>query len=312
MDYIDYYKVLGIDKKATGDAIKKAYRKLARKFHPDLNPNDESAKKKFQEINEAHEVLSDPQKREKYDKYGKDWAHAGAAAQAGQQRQQQRQQSGGQQYQGGGDGGSGFDDYDFSDFFSNMFGGQGSSASGEGRRRGFRGQDIHANYPLDLKEAYSTHKQVFTVGGKNIRITIPAGVADEQTIKLSGHGSPGINGGPAGDLYITFNIKPDSAFKRVGNDLYAEVDLPLYTAILGGDVIFQGIDGKIKLKVKAETQNRTKVKLKDKGFPVYKQEGSFGDLYLSYEVKIPTKLTEEEKKLYTTLANLNNKSHDNS
>lgn len=308
MDFIDYYKILGLDKNATADAIKKAYRKLARKYHPDLNPDDDAAKKKFQEINEAHEVLSDPEKRKKYDQYGKDWAHADAFEQARQQGQQGGGAArGGQQYQAGA---GGFDDYDFSDFFSSMFGGQAASGGRQqGGRRGFRGQDIQATYPLHLRDAYTTHKQVFTVNGKNIRITIPAGVQDGQTIKLTGHGQPGINGGPAGDLYITFNISPDPEFKRIGHDLYAEVGLSLYTAVLGGEITIQTLDGKVKLKVKPETQQGTKVKLKGKGFPVYKKEGSFGDLYVTYEIKIPTNLSEKEKNLFTELSKLAH--HDN-
>ncbi|HTN35516.1 MAG TPA: J domain-containing protein [Arachidicoccus sp.] len=304
MDFIDYYKTLGIDKKATPDEVKKAYRKLARKYHPDLNPEDESAKKRFQEINEAHEVLSDPEKRKKYDLHGKEWAHADAAgAQRGNQRSRAGQSAYGQGFSGAGQGG-GFDEYDFSDFFSSMFGGDGPAGNRGGSRRGFRGQDINAAFSLQLREAYTTHKQVFTVNGKNIRITIPAGVEDGQTIKLSGHGGGGVNGGPAGDLYITFKIQPDPDFKRIGHDLHATFDLPLYTAVLGGDILVSTMDGKVKLKVKPETQNGTKVKLKGKGFPIYKKE-NFGDLYITYDVKIPTGLSEEEKKLFSELSKLN-------
>lgn len=307
MDFIDYYKVLGINKTATEADIKKAYRKLARKYHPDLNPDDEEAKKKFQQINEAQEVLSDPEKRKKYDQYGKDWAHADAFKQANQNRQGTGgfQGNAGQYQQG-----SGFDDYDFSDFFSSMFGGAGGGAAGAGpssgrSRRGFKGQDIQATFPLSLKEAYTTHKQVFTVNGKNIRITIPAGVEDGQVIRLAGHGAPGVNGGPAGDLFITFQLAVDPIFKRKGNDLYTSVDLPLYTAILGGDMLVNSMDGQVKLKVKPGTQNGTKVKLKEKGFPVYKKDSQFGDLYISYTVKLPTSLSEKEKELFTELSKMN-------
>ena len=305
MEYIDYYKELGLDKTASPEDIKKAYRKLARKYHPDLNPDDEAAKKKFQQINEAHEVLSDPEKRKKYDQYGKNWKQSEAYEKA---RQTGGAQAGGFSSGGFNEGqGAGFDDYDFSDFFSSMFGGGGAGgghARGS-RQRGFRGQDIQAEFPLNLKQAYQTHKQVFTVNGKNIRITIPAGMEDGQVIRLKGHGSPGINGGPAGDLYITFRIHPDTHFQRRGNDLYATQQIPLYTAILGGEVLIDTIDGQVRLKVKPETQNGTKVKLSGKGFAVYKKEDSFGDLYITYQVQLPTKLTDEEKDLFTQLSKIN-------
>lgn len=310
MEYIDYYKILGLEKTASADQIKKAYRKLARKFHPDLNPDNEEAKKKFQQINEAHEVLSDPEKRKKYDQYGQNWKESEAYERARQSGGGAGQGGFGGHYSSGAQqagGGAGFDDYDFSDFFSSMFGaagGTGSQARG-GQRRGFRGQDIQATFPLNLRQAFQTQKQVFTVNGKNIRITIPAGVEDQQIIRLKGHGSPGINGGPAGDLYITFTIHPDPTFQRRGNDLYATQEVPLYTAILGGEILVNTLDGQVKLKVKPETQDGTKVKLSAKGFAVYKKEGSFGDLYITYKVLIPTNLTDAEKELFTQLQNIN-------
>src|ERR1035437_7084213 len=231
MEYIDYYKILGLDKSASDSDIKKAFRKLARKHHPDLNPNDVSAKKKFQEINEANEVLGDPEKRKQYDKYGKDWKHAKEferAGGAGQRQQQYGGFSGKQQYSGESS------EHDFSDFFESMFGG--GSGSRRGRQAKFKGEDFNAELNLDLKEVYTTHKQTLTVNGKNIRLTIPAGVENGQTIKIPGHGSEGMNGGPNGDLYITFNITNHTKFKREGNNLYSDVDLDFYTAILGGEI----------------------------------------------------------------------------
>ena len=266
MAYIDYYKVLGVDKSATQDDIKKAFRKLARKYHPDLNPNDPGAKDKFQEINEANEVLSDPEKRKKYDEYGEHWKHA--------------------------------DEFD----------GHRGGANG-GRSAGFRGQDYNAELQLSLREAAETHKQVLNVNGKNIRITVPAGmagIANGQTIKLRGHGAPGVNGGPAGDLYITFVIPDDPVFKRLGNDLYIHAPLSLYTAVLGGEETVDTLNGKVKLKVKPETQNGTKVRLKGKGFPVYKEEGKFGDLIVTYNVTIPSNLTEHQKELFRQLKDSSN------
>ena len=309
MEFVDYYKVLGINKNATEKDIKKAYRKLARKYHPDVNPNDKTAEKKFKEINEANEVLSNPENRKKYDKYGKDWKHADEIE---KQRAQQAQyaryagSAGGGNPFGGFSGGSGQGDY--SDFFEQMFGGAAGGRAGGGRRTAkFRGQDFNAELHLNLSDVYKSQKQTLTVNGKKIRLTIPAGVEDGQTIKIKGHGGKGINGGPNGDLYITFRIKNDTKFKRVGSNLYLDVDLDLYTAILGGEVIIDIFGKKVKLKVKPETQNGTKVKLKGKGFPVYKKKDQFGDLIITYHIKIPTNLSEEEKELFKKLAALRNK-----
>lgn len=301
MDYIDYYKVLGLDKSATQKDIRKAYRKKARKLHPDLNPNDKDAHKKFQELNEANEVLSDPEKRKKYDKYGKDWEHADQFEEA----QRQQQQTGGgfgggrqqQTYSGN------FDDDTFSDFFEQMFGGN-ARQHGRGQQAHFKGQDFNAELRLRLSDSYTSKKQTLTVNGKNIRLTIPAGVENGQTIKIKGHGGPGIQGGPKGDLLITFNIVNDTAFKREKENLYQEIDLDLYTALLGGEIMIDTFDGQVKLNVKPETQSGTKIKLKGKGFPKYKSKNQFGDLYLTYQIKLPTNLSSEEKELLKKLKTL--------
>ncbi len=296
MTFIDYYEVLGIHRNATPEEIKNAYRKLARKLHPDLNPNDKEANKKFQQINEANEVLSDPEKRKKYDKYGKDWEHSEEFERA---RQSQRGSSHAQGQPGYGD----FSGQDFSDFFSSMFG-ESYSGSGRSGQVKFRGQDYNAEIRISLKDAYITHQQTITVNGKNLRITIPAGIENGQSIKLKGQGGPGINGGPAGDLYITFSIPNDEKFKRAGNDLYMTLEIDLYTALLGAEITVDTLGGKVKLKVNPETQNGTKIRLKGKGFPVYKKEGQFGDLYITYMVRIPTNLTEKQKELFTQLSKL--------
>jgi curved DNA-binding protein len=304
MAFIDYYKVLELDKNASEKDIKNAYRKLARKYHPDLNPNDEEANKRFQQLNEANEVLSDPEKRKKYDKYGENWQHGEAY------EQQSRQQAGAQgnsfgDYSGfdGAEGfgnNEGFGSEDFSDFFQSMFGGAGGTRGG--RQAKYRGQDYNASLSLNLRDVLETHKQMLTVNGKNIRITIPAGIENWQTIKIAGHGAPGVNGGPAGDLYIQFNIVPDASFKRDGNNLYTTLKLDLYTAVLGGEITADTLNGKVKVKVKPETQNGTKVKLKGKGIPVYKKENEFGDLYLTYDIQTPTNLNEKQKQLFEELA----------
>ena len=305
MDYIDYYKTLDITKSATEAEIKKAYRKLARKYHPDLNPNDKEAEKKFKEINEANEVLSNPENRKKYDKYGKDWKHADEFEKAGYDPNQQRSRQQSSQDSGGdfsGFSGGDFSGSDFSDFFNSMYG---SGRSGRTQSK-YRGQDFNAELELDLASAYTTQKQNLAVNGKNIRITIPAGVENGQIIKIPGHGGPGANGGPNGDLYITFNIANNSDFKREGNNLYADIDLDLYTAILGGEIYVNTFDGKVKIKVPEETQTGTKVKLKGKGFPIYKKENQFGDLYITYNVKTPTKLSQKEKELFAELSKIRN------
>jgi curved DNA-binding protein len=291
MAYTDYYKILGVSKTASEEDIKKAYRKLARKLHPDLNPNDKEANKKFQQINEANEVLSDPEKRKKYDQYGENWENAeqfekarkaGAGARPHRQHEDAFSDFGGGQY---------------SDFFEQMFGSGARSTK-------FRGQDYQTELHLSLRDAAKTHSQTLTVNEKNIRITIPAGVEDGQVIRLKNHGAPGSNGGPHGDLYITFRIEPDPVFKRVGNDLYITLNLDLYTAVLGGEVMVDTLDGKIKFKVNPETQNGTKARLKGKGFPVYKQDGVSGDLFVTYHILIPQNLTAKQKELFTELSKM--------
>ena len=292
MEFIDYYQTLGVAKNATAADIKNAYRKLARKLHPDLNPDDKDANKKFQQLNEANAVLGDPEKRKQYDKYGKDWEH-GEAYEQSRQSQRQSRSAPGQGFSGH----SG--DADFSDLFESMFGQQ-----SQGRQVKYKGQDFHTEMQLTLKDAYHTHKQTFSVNGKNIRITIPAGVENGQVIKLAGQGGPGTNGGPAGDLYITFSVSDLPGFKRLSNDLYSIKDIDIYTAVLGGEILIDTMDGAIKLKVAPGTQNGTKVRLKGKGFPVYKKDGAFGDLYITYNVTLPTKLTEKQKELFMALAAL--------
>ncbi|HLW33512.1 MAG TPA: J domain-containing protein [Aequorivita sp.] len=299
MEFIDYYKVLGLTKSATQAEIKKAYRKLARKLHPDLNPNDKAAQQKFQQINEANEVLSDPEKRKKYDQYGKDWQHADAFEQA---RQQQQQSRGGRTYTSGG---QGFDESQFSDFFESMFGGGGFSRGGSQRQSGqFKGQDLNATLRLNLTDILSSQKQTISLGDKKIRLTIPAGVDDGQTIRIRGHGAEGIGGGPKGNLYITFEIFNDTKFKRLESDLYLTEEISLYTALLGGEITVDTLTGKVKLNVKPETQNDTRVKLKGKGLPKYKEENQSGDLYITYKINLPTNLSDKEKQLFTELSKL--------
>lgn len=289
MEFKDYYKILELNNTASQDDVKKAYRKLARKYHPDLNPNNKEAEKKFKEINEANEVLSNAENRKKYDQYGKDWKHADAF-EAEKKQQKQSRRNTGQQFRND-------DTGNFSDFFESMFGGQESQYN----QTKFRGQDLNAELHFKLSDVYKTQKQELSINNKKIRITIPAGIENGQTIKISGHGSPGFNGGPNGDLYITFKIENDTQFKRDGNNLYKNEEIDLYTALLGGDIVVNTFDGKVKLKVAPETQPGTTVKLKGKGFPLYKKENTYGDLFITYQVKLPTQLSTEEKELFSKL-----------
>ncbi|MFN3875194.1 MAG: DnaJ C-terminal domain-containing protein [Flavobacteriales bacterium] len=294
----DLYAILGVARNASADEVKAAYRKLARKYHPDLNPNDPEAKRKFQEINEAHEVLSDPENRKKYDAYGEHWKHADQF-EAAQHARAARGASGGSA------GGPSFGTYTSSDLseeelnelFGSLFGGR----SGHRKTR-FRGQDYQAELQLTLAEAATTHKRTLTVNGKQLRLTIPAGVEHGQTIRINGQGGPGVNGGPAGDLYLTFVIPEHPRFRRTGADLHATAGINLTTAVLGGELMIDTLDGKVKLKVPPLTQPGTRVKLKGKGMPVYKQEGRHGDLFVTFQVNLPTSLTPEQRALFEQLS----------
>ncbi|MDB5236131.1 MAG: molecular chaperone DnaJ [Hymenobacter sp.] len=305
MDYKDYYKALGVEKTATPEQIKKAYRKLARQHHPDVNPNDKDAEQKFKEINEAHEVLSDPEKRKKYDQFGSDWQRyqqqpGGGASRGGQP-------GGGfdwgQYTQGGGGGANPFGEgADFSDFFGSLFGDMGGGRRG-GNRPG-AGGDFQAELELSLEEAYHGGPRTITVNGKNLRLTIAPGVADGQTIRLRDQGGPGRNGGPAGALLITFRIRPDARYARTGDDLTQDVPVSIYKALLGGEQTVETLSGPVKIKLKPETPNGTRLRLRGKGFPVYKQAGQFGDLYLRLNLTLPQQLTDKEKELIQQLAAL--------
>ena len=295
MAFVDYYKILGVSKTASEKDIKNAYRKLARKFHPDLNPDNKEAELKFKEINEANEVLSHPENRKKYDEYGLNWKQGEENAKY-QQRRDSEHQSNQQE----------FSNQDYSSFFESMFGGRRASHN-QGRQQQFRGQDFNAQLHLNLKDVYTTQQQVLTVNGNKIRLTIPAGVENDQSIKIKGKGGTGINAGPNGDLYIKFVIENHTQFKREGNNLYATVDLDVYTAVLGGTITVDTLNGKAKLKIKPETKNATKVKLKEKGFPIYKKEGKYGDLIITYQLQTPTDLSEKEIALFKELQKLKSK-----
>lgn len=296
--FIDYYKVLGIDKTADAKAIKKAFRKLARKYHPDVNPGNDEAERKFKEVSEANEVLSDPEKRKKYDKYGKDWEHAEAFEKSGRQtrgnpfagQEGNPFSGGGYTYTTGGEG-------DFSDFFGQMFGG---GASGGRQRRAFKGQDVNATLSLELTDILEDNKQVLTVGGKQLRVTIPAGVEDGQTLRLRGQGIPGQAGGPAGDLYITFKVGASSEYERKGADLHKKQVVDLLTMVLGGKTEVTTLTGNVSVPIPKLSPNGKRIRLKGKGIPKYKSTDK-GDLYLELSARLPSSLTEEERKIFEQL-----------
>ena len=307
-DFIDYYKTLGVEKSADVKAIKKAFRKLARKYHPDVNPGDAEAEKKFKAINEANAVLSDKDKRAKYDKYGKDWEHAEQFEKAGYGGGNPF--GGGRQrytYSTGGGGG------DFSDFFSQMFGGAGGdpfaggagAGFGGGRRRqtSFKGGDLKASLRVGMEDILEDNKRVLTVNGKQLRVTIPAGVEDGQTLRLRGQGGSGQNGGPAGDLYITINVSIPPPYRREGANLYRSVEVPLSTMVLGGKVAVATPTGKVNVPVAEYTQSGKTLRLKNKGLPVYKKKDT-GHLYLELQPKLPTELTDEQRAMFEQLNDL--------
>ncbi|MBC8083418.1 MAG: J domain-containing protein [Hymenobacter sp.] len=302
MEYKDYYKTLGVDKTATTDHIKKAYRKLARQYHPDVNPNNPDAEQKFKEANEAHEALSDAEKRRKYDELGADWQRY---QQAGAGRGQTQGGFDWSQYAptGGSDSANFNDGPDLSDFFGSIFSNPGGRT---GSTRPGTGPDYQAELELPLEEAYRGGPRTLTVNGKNLRLTIQPGVEDGQTIRLRDQGGPGRNGGAAGALYITLRLVPDARFARLGNDLTQEVPVPLYRALLGGEQVVDTLAGPVKITIKPETQNGTRLRLRGKGFPIYKQEGQSGDLYLRLTVQLPQQLTGPEQELLRQLAALRN------
>ena len=300
MQYIDYYKVLGIDKNATEKEIKKAYRKLAVKYHPDKNKGNKQAEEKFKEINEAYTVLSDPEKRKKYDQFGHDWEKYEQAGQGGYDFDFH-----------GGPGGFNFggsgthfefgEGSDFSDFFNMFFGGGRGFSSGRSARQ-MKGQDYSAVANITLKEAYEGTTRLIELGSKKIRVKFKPGVKNGQKLKIKGKGAPGRNGGPAGDLYININIAKDTEFIREGNDLRKKIDIDLYTALLGGEVEVNTLDNKkVKIKIPKGTQNGKVFRIKGKGMPKYNTTSSFGDLYLEVNVKIPENLSKEEIECFKKL-----------
>lgn len=311
MTYKDYYKILGVEKNASIDEIKKAYRKLAVKYHPDKNKGDKTAEDRFKEINEANEVLSDPEKRKKYDAFGEDWRHYQASG--GNESQFDWSRYAGQR--GGAQTGTYNEDYgtfEFrdifggqgaSDFFETLFG-RGPTAGAGGRSSVRKGQDAEAELPVTLEEAYSGTTKLFDLNGQTIRIRINPGMQDKQILRLAGKGSAGSRGGQPGDLYLSIRVLPHPVFERKGNDLYCDLPLPLYTAVLGGKVEVQTLKGTVKVDIQPGTQNGQTLRLAGLGMPVYGEQGRFGDLYAKTAVQIPTRLSAEEQSMFQKLAEL--------
>jgi curved DNA-binding protein len=308
MEFKDYYKILGVEKDATTEEIKKAYRKLAMKYHPDRNPDNKSAEEKFKEITEANEVLSDPEKRKKYDQLGMNWKQYQNAGTGGMN--DFFSQFGGGKQQGNvhfegnlgdlfGNGGG------FSDFFESFFGGSRAHGAGSPFNAASKGQDYEANLNVSLEEAFNGTEKTFSVNGKRLKIKIEPGTRDGKRLRLRNQGAPGTRGGEQGDLYLNIHVLDHPFYEIKGDDLYYNLDVDLYTAILGGDVKIRTLDGKkINIIIPKETDNGKLLKLKKMGMP-----GSIGkgDLYVRINVQIPKNLSQEELKLFKKLSDVRKK-----
>ena len=297
--YKDYYKILGVSKNATQDEIKRAYRKLAAKYHPDRNPGDKTAEERFKEINEAYQVLSDPEKRKLYDNLGSDWERYQKAGVSWEDFVRQKAGGGYASYE------DLFSDSDsFFDLFEILFGSGFGRGAGRRTNRPRKGQDLKATITITLEEAYHGTTRLIDVNGQKLRITLKPGVANGQKLRIKGKGLPGINGGPNGDLYIIVQVLPHEKFKREGDDLYLSITIDLYTAVLGGKVKISTFKGDINVTIPPGTQPNKKLRLKGFGMPKYNQPGRYGDLYITVNVEIPTDLTEEEKELFKKLRDM--------
>jgi curved DNA-binding protein len=311
MEYRDYYQTLGVDKSASQDDIKKAFRKLAVKYHPDKNKGNKEAEAKFKEISEAYEVLGDPEKRKKYDQVGENWKYYEQAQREGKgfdwsQYGFPGSGRGGQTYRFEGDfgdmfgGGSGFSDF-FEQFFGGGFGGTRQRAK---PTRQFKGQDYSAELEISLEDSYKGTSKIFNVAGQSIKLNIKPGIEDGHILKIPGKGSPGANGGQPGDLLLTVRVSKDSHFERKGDDLYADVPIDLYTAVLGGKVDVKTLKGNIKLTIPKESSSGKVMRLARMGMPKYGKSGEFGDLYLKLDLQIPKNLSDEEINLFRKLQKL--------
>ncbi len=285
----DYYEILGVARSATQEDIKKAYRQQAKKYHPDANPNNPEAERRFKEINEAYEILGDPQKRSQYDAFGSGQGFGGF-----------RPNAGGQTY---------VDMENLADLFSSMFGGAGAgSTRGQaGANRTYtrvnqmRGQDIEQPVSISLKEAYEGTTRIVTRNGQQKKVAIPPGSTDGTKVRLSGEGSPGAFGGTAGDLFLVVEVAADSVFERKEDDLSVDVAVDMFTAMLGGSVEVPTMARPVRLNIPAGTQSGKKFRLTGKGMPILKQPGQFGNLYARILINVPERLTPEQQRLVKQL-----------
>jgi len=309
MDYKDYYTILGVAKSASQADIKKAYRSLAKKYHPDKNKGDKAAEDKFKDVSEAYEVLGDPEKRKQYDQLGANWKQYQQAG--GQQRQYSGQPGGG--FQGfGGDPSDMFGGSGFSDFFQQFFSGGGGFSGQSGRTRASKGQDYEADMEITLQEAYTGTSRLLNLDNQQLRITTKPGVEDGQVLRIKGKGAPSRSGGASGDLYIKVAVARHPNFERKGDDLYTNLQVSLYTALLGGDAQVITLSGQLKLRIPEGTQNGKTLRLRGKGMPLYGKPDQHGDLYVKIEVMLPVKLSTEEKDLVKKLQELQKAKADSS
>jgi curved DNA-binding protein len=322
MDYKDYYKILGVDKKADAETVKRAYRQLAKQYHPDLNPGDRVAEERFKEVNEAYEVLKDPDKRQKYDLLGNSWqqyqAHGGNPG--GFDWARWANAGGGAPGAGGGFSSGGFSinldeifgagsgkrgTFGGSDFFNAIFGNMAANA-GQAYQQAYqvRGEDIDKDIQLTLEEVATGAARTLRKGDRSVTVKVPAGAQTGTKIRLAGEGRAGINA-ESGDLYLKVHVMPHPTFERMGDDLQLKLTIPLYTAILGGKATVPLLGGGVgELNIPAETQSGSRFKLAGKGLPNRKHPTQFGDLYALIQVQIPTQLNEQERKLFRQLAAL--------
>jgi curved DNA-binding protein len=308
MNYIDYYKVLGVSPTATADEIKKSFRKLAVMYHPDKTKGDKAANEKFKEINDANQVLGDPEKRKKYDRFTADrkqYESAGAQP-GGFDWSKYTEGSGGprrQESASAEDFESMFAEGGDVDLFELLFGARGGKRPGR-RRTVLKGDDLNAETTLTLQEAYLGTTRSIQLDGQTIRVTIPPGIADKQLLRISGKGMPGLNGGPPGDLYLSVTIEPHPEFKRKGNDLYRDFPVDLYSAVLGGKALVKTLKGAVKVDIPKETPNHKVLRLRGLGMPVFGGKNEYGDLFVSIDILMPDHLTPQESALFEKLAAL--------
>jgi curved DNA-binding protein len=307
MEYKDYYKTLGVSKDASPDDIKKAYRKLAMKYHPDKNPGVKAAEARFREINEANEVLHDPEKRKKYDQFGQNYQQyqSGAGPGGGGFTRSgfgQQGRGSGQRFGTSFDFDNLFNNTESGDFFEMLFGERYSGQSGRSRARS--GEDVVADATISLEEAFEGTSRMVQLNGETIKVTIKPGTADGQRLRVPGRGEVGQRGGAAGDLIINITVSPHPVFERKENDVHCTIPIDLLTMILGGKAKIRTLKGIVDLKIPAESQNGQMMKLASMGMPVFGKRNEYGDLYVKLDTQLPKQLRPAERELFEKLREL--------